>query len=362
MAVSIQRLQSEAIDSYGSKQAYDNLARYNGVIWWLGQKGNIVLKEGGLTFRERILYGLNSNVGFRGAGAPVPQTDDEGFTLAVVDQKTIDGAIVYNQKELDQVRGTPALAVDLVTDKTEQFSDTWVQVWANALLQASPGADDPITLLGGSGVANSILLPTAPASQTVTTAGISRSETVTLPDGSTIRWWANQYSSTSYDLTATAGRRGLYLDVYSKCIRGNGGGWEPDFGLIGDVVWASLEAAGDANRRYTADEASLKLGFENIRFHNAVLFIDRSPRMLNGSAGKVIFLNSKALKLHVLQGTGGVTKEMLDQRNNLKSVPIFWKHKNMSEYNTLKYNWLGYCNANLVPKSLQDHGLADNCI
>lgn len=358
----IGRLQSEAIDNYGTKQAYDNLARFNGVIWFLGQKGNIVFEEGGQpSFRERMLYGLNTNVGFRGKNAAVPQTDDEGFTLISVPQKVIDGSIVYNQIELDQVRGNSALAVSLVDDKTNQFADSWVQEIAAKLLQASPGDNDPYTLLGASGEGDAICIPQAPASQTATTGGIARSETTTLTTGEVIRFWANQYSNTSYDLTTTAGRRGLYLDVYSKCVRGNGKGWEPDFGLVADVVWASLEASGDANRRYVVDEKTLNLGFENIRFHNAVLFIDRSSRMLNGTAGKVLFLNSRALKLKVLMGSGGVTKDMLDQKNNLKSVPIFWKHKDMSEYNTLKRNWLGYCNLNLVPKSLQDHGLADNC-
>ncbi len=363
MAVPFTQLQSEAIDNYGSKDAYDNLARFNGVIWWLGQKGNIQFEEGGQPdFRERILYGLNSNVGFRGKGVAIPQNQDSKYTLVSVPQKIVTGAINYNQVDIDRVRGNSALAISLIDDETKAFSDTWVQVMHNALTQATPGNDDPLTLLPASGQgAKGILEPAAPASQTATLGGIPRSETVTLPDGTTVRWWANQYSNTAFDLTSSTGRRGLYLNVYSKCIRGNGAGWEPDFGLCSDVVWASLSATADGNRRYVVDEKSLELGFENIRFHNAVLFVDRSDRFLNGSAGKVAFLNSKALKLKVLSGSGGVTKEMLDQRNNLKSVPIFWKHKEMSDFNTLNYNWVGYCTLNLVPKSLQDLGLSDNC-
>lgn len=365
MAVPFTRLQSEAIDNYGTKEAFDNLARFDGVIWWLGQKGQIVFEDGGQPdFRERILYGYNTNIQFTGKNDPIPQNDDEGYTLASVPQRIIDGAIKYNQIELDQVRGNSAIAEGLIQDKTKQFGTTWVQTVAGSLRKASPGVNDPYSLLPSSSTAdyaNGILAPVAPASQTATTAGIARSNTVTTPEGQTVRWWANQYSSTSYDLTGTAGRRGLYLDVYSKCIRGNGKGWEPDFGLCSDVPWASLAAAADGNRRYTFDEKVLDFGFENIKFNNAVLFIDRSTRMANGTAGKIAFLRSEALKMKVLMGSGGVTKEMLDERNNLKSVPIFWKHKGMSDYASLNYNWVGYCTMNLVPKSLQDHGLADNC-
>lgn len=366
MAVSFTRLQSEAIDNYGSKEAFDNLARFDGVVWWLGQKGNIVFETGGQpTFRERILYGHNTNIGFRGKNAPIPQNDDEGYTLATAPQQLISGAIKYNQQELDQVRGNWAIAESIIKDKTDQFGTTWVQTVAGQIRQASPvPATDMLTLLPSSSsadYANGILAPVAPASQTATTCSIPRSETTTSPEGQTIRYWANQYSNTSYDLTAAAGRRGLWLDVYSKCVRGNGKQFEPDFGLCGDVAVASLSATADGNRRYTFDEKVLEYGFENIKFNNAVIFIDRSTRFINGSAAKVAFLNSRALKLKVLQGSGGVTKDMLDERNNLKSVPIFWKHKGMSDYASLNYNWVGYCTMNLVPRSLQDLGLADNC-
>ena len=365
MAVPFNRLQSEAIDNYGTKDAFNGLARFCGLVWYLGQKGNIVFETGGQPdFRERLMYGPNTTIAFRASTGTVPMTDDDGFTLISVPQKTMTGAILYNQKEVDQVRGNSALAKSLIEDKTRQFSTSWTEVVAQTLLQETPGADDPYTLLGGSGVGNAILLPQAPASQTAVTGGIARSEVATITIGSTSvtrRFWANQYSNTSFDLTSVAGRRGLYLNVFSKCIRGNGAGWKPDFGLTSDVVEASLGSADDNLRRYGPDEKAMNIGFDTIKFHGATMFVDRSDRFLNGSAGKVAFLNSRALKLKVLNGTGGVTKDMVDEENNLKGLPLFWKHKNQSEWNTLRFNWLAYCTMGLVPLSLQDHGLADNC-
>ena len=365
MAVPFNRLQSEAIDNYGTKDAFNGLCTFDGVIWYLGQKGNIVFETGGQSdFRERLMYGPNTTIAFRGKSATIPMVDDEGFTLISVPQKTIDGAILYNQVEVDQVRGNSALAKSLIEDKTKQFSTTWPMVVAGAIRQASPGADDPYTLLGASGEGKAILIPQAPAAQTAVTGGIPRSEIATITIGAstiTRRFWANQYSNSSYDLTSVAGRRGLYLDVFSKAIRGNGQGWKPDFGLCADVIEASLGAADDNLRRYGPDDKAMNIGFDTIKFHGATLFVDRSDRFLNGSAGKIAFLNSRALKLKVLNGTGGVTKDMVDEENNLKGLPIFWKHKNQSEWNTLRFNWLAYCTMNLVPLSLQDHGLADNC-
>ncbi len=360
MPLTIGRLQSEAIDNYGTKDAFNALARFDGVIWYLGQSGNIVFETGGQPdFRERLMYGPNTTIDFRGASAPVPMTDDEGFTLISVPQVMVSGGIVYLQKEVDQVRGNSALAKNLIADKTRQFTTSWPIIVASKLRQASPVGNDPYTLLGASGEGKAILLPQAPASQTATTGGIARSETVTV-GAETVRYWANQYSNASMDLTATAGRQSLYLNVFSKCVRGNGAGWSPDFGLIADVAKASLEAAGDANRRYTPDGKALEFGFKNIVFSGATLFEDRSSRFLNGTAGKVAFLNSKALKLKVLQGTGGVTKDMVDEENNLKGLPLFWFHKDMHDWTTFRSNWLAYCTMNLVPLSLQDHGLADN--
>lgn len=367
MPIPFNRLQSEAIDNYGTKDAFDGLASYEGVIWWLGKSGSIQFETGGQpSFRERLMYGPNTTIAFRGKAGTIPSTDDDGFTLIEVPMRTISGGIIYNQVEQDQVRGNSALAKSLIKDKTEQFASTWCLVVGGTLRQASPTANDPYTLLGASGEGSAILIPQAPASQTATTGGIARSEVATITIGSTTftrRFWANQYSNTSYDLTTVAGRRGLYLDVFSKCVRGNGRGWKPDFGIIADVIEASLGAADDNLRRYGPDEKTMSLGWDNIKFHGATLLVDRGAdsRFLNGSAGKVAFLNSKAIKLKVLQGTGGVTKDMVDERNNLSGLPLFWKHKEQSEFNTLRWNWIAYCTVGFVPLSLQDHGLADNC-
>lgn len=355
MAVPFDRLVSEALESYGQKEAYDNLRRHDGIIEAFGANEAIKIEEGGRdNFVERTLYGQNSNVAARGKQQQISTIDDEGFTQIKSPQKIVSGSIVWNQIELDQIAGDAKLAPGLIEDKTDQFGSTWVQVISDLLRQATPGANDPLTLLpsGTTGPVNGILIartPTQQGTDAATTCGISRGDN---------SWWRNQYSNTSYDLTATAGRRGLLLDVYLPCQRGSGRGMEPNVGVCGRAALASLAAFVDTGRRATFSESG-RANFanpENLVFNNATMIGDSSARF----SGKVAFLNTKALVIKVLKGQGKVTKEMLTQRNNLGSLPIFWKHKAMSDIDTLNYVSIGYITFNLVPKSLQDHGLADN--
>lgn len=362
MAVPFDRLTSEVLDNYGTMEAYDNLRAYDGIIEAFGRYGGIVQElGGGPSFKERVLYGQNTNVAFRSKTTQVDTNDDDGYTMASVTQRVISGAVVWNQVEADQVaEGSKWAIANLMQDKVNQFSSTWVQVVATALRQATPGANDPFTLLpdGNTGTVNGILIDRTPAQQATdaaTTAGISRGDN---------SWWRNQYSNTSYDLTTVAGRGALYADVYAPCVRGAGGLYEPNVAPCHAIVLGDLGASADNNRRgATADGSKAKFGYDSIMFYNAELIRDSSARFLNGTAGKVTFLSvgpKKALVLKFLKGQGGVKKEMLDQRNNLGSVPIFWKHKAHSDINSLNWVSIGYCVMSLVPKGLQDMGLADN--
>lgn len=366
--MNILRLQAEALDNYGDMEAFDLLLKQDGLVAWLGTKGMIQFESGGLTFRERLLHGYNTTIGHRGKNVAIPQTDDEGFTLAITPQALIDGSIVYNQQELDQVQGDPKIAPGLVADKTQQFQSTWIDQIAGALRQATPGANDPFTLLPSAttGTVNGILVARTPAQQVTdaaTTAGISRSETTTTKDGDTIRLWANQYATTQRDVSTVSGRANLHAELYGPCTFGATKDYEPDFGLCGTLVLSGFGAAADNNRRgvTASDEAMAKFGYDTIKFYNSTLIRDASSRFtISSTRHKLALLNSRTLKLKVLNGAGGVKKEMLDTKNNLKSLPIFWKHKNMSDYASLNYNFVGYLTYNLVPKALHYNGLHDN--
>jgi hypothetical protein len=373
MAVPFDRITSEALENFGNKKAYDNLAAKDGIVRAFGMGGGIQLAEGNKleivsggqsNFVERTMYGQNTNIAHRSKSQEVSVTDDEGYTLIKVPMRLIDGAIVYNQQERDSVAGDWAIAEGLIQDKFDQFNTSWVQVIATALRQAVPGALDPFTLLpsGTTGTVNGILIPRTPAQQATdaaTTAGISRGDN---------SWWRNQYSNTSYALQTVAGQAALYSDVYAACMRGMGVGWEPNIGICGNVVLGSLGATITNNARASyQDSVSQKsqIGRDSIMFYKAEICPDSSTRFVNGSASKLALINTNGLKIKVLRGQGNSLKGMLTQDNGMGSLPVFWKEGGEGSFvndpKTLLWIKLGYLTYNLVPKSLQDHGLADNC-
>lgn len=373
MSVPFDRITSEALENYGNKKAYDNLAAKDGIIRAFGENGGIdiarsdkmeIVVGGQSNFVERTLYGQNTNIAHRSKSQEVAITDDEGYTLIKVPQRLVDGAIVYNQIERDQIAGNWAIAPGIIEDKFDQFNTSFVQVIATALRQATPNANlDPYTLLpsGTTGTVNGILIARTPAQQATdaaTTAGISRGDN---------SWWRNQYSNTSYAVQTVAGQAGLYTDVYAACQRGMGTGWEPNIAICANIVMGSFGATITNNRRGTyqdAKSANSQLGSDKIKFYNAELTPDSSSRFLNGTAGKVAFINTAALKIKVLKGQGNSLKGMVDENNGMGSLPVFWKEGGEGSFvndpKTLLWIKIGYLTYNLVPKSLQDHGLADN--
>ena len=210
MAVPFTRLASQVLDHH-ELRLHNALKAANGVVAIFGQRGRIQVEDGGgENFNTRVLFAQNSNVGFRGKNAEIPTVDDEGVTMASTPQKVISGSMVVNQVERDQVKGKWAIG-QLIEEKMLQFETTFVQKWAEVLLQATPGSSDPFSLLpsGTSGTINGILSPVAPASAAGTTAGISRADN---------SWWRNQYSNTSIDMSTEAGDDSFYDEVYSKTI------------------------------------------------------------------------------------------------------------------------------------------------
>ncbi len=353
MAVPFTRLASQVLDNYNLK-LNDALKRFDGIISVLGSNGAIQYETGGgENFRERILYGENSNISFQSKNQQIGTVDDDGITMASVPQRTISGSIVINQVERDQVAEGSKWAIgNLMKDKMQQFMSTWVRVHATALRQAVPGANDPYTLLpsGTSGTINGILSPVAPAAAAGTTAGISRADN---------DWWRNQYTNQSIDISGEAGRALLYSLLYQNCVFGASLEDEPNFGVCSGAVLGDIGAAIDTNRRADyEDNKMFKLGFRGIMFFNAMLIRDSSTRFAN----KIALINTRDLVIKCLKSQGGkYRKDAADENNNLGTIPV-----NMSDFqrdiDSLNDVALAYSVCSLVPKQLRTHGLADNVV
>lgn len=353
MAVPFTRLASQVLDNYNLK-LNDALKRQDGIIAVLGATGAIQYETGGgPDFRERIMYGENTNVGWITKSQQITTVDDEGITMASVPQRQIAGAIVINQVERDQVANGSKWALgDLLKEKMKQFQSTWVRLHHDALLVAIPSATQPFTLLPSatSGTINGILSPVAPASAAGTTAGISRADN---------DWWRNQFTNTSIDISTEAGRAQLYALLYQLCVFGASLEDEPNFGVCAGFILGDLGAAIDTNRRADYEDNKLfKLGFRGIMFHNAMLIRDSSTRLANSIA----LINTRDLVIKCLRSQGGsYDKELADENNNLGTIPV-----NMGKFqrdiDSLNDVALGYSVCSLVPKMLRTHGLANNVV
>lgn len=346
------QLASTYLDNYDTK-LNNALKAANGVVAVLGAKGRI--KEelgGGDNFRTRVLYAGNPNVGFGAADAQVGTLKSDGITMSSVPQRFIRGAIVIGDVDRDRAARQGEWAIgNLIDDNMQQAMTTYVQEWASALLKSAPGANDPLTLLPSSAqAANGILSPQAPASQTATTAGISRGDN---------SWWRNQYTNTSIDISTEAGRALLYRLAYAPTVFGSSLEDEPDFGLTNDLVIGDIGASVDTNRRADyGDKLMAQLGLRGIMFYNAMLIRESSTQMAN----KVAFLNTRDLYLKFLRGTTpNSNRETWDQDNGMGAIPVNvlpFQH-DIDSFHTIS---LFYAVASLVPAQLRTHSLADNVV
>lgn len=354
MAVPFTQDQSTFLDNYGTR-LNNAIKRADGIIKVLFAKKAVEEEtSGGTNFRERVMYNVNQNIAWRGATTQIPTLEDDAITMASVPQKVISGTIVLNKVRLDRAKKNGEWAIGQLVEDCKMVAETgYVQAWADALRADAPGANDPYTLLPSSNAnsANGILAPTAPASQTATTAGISRADN---------SWWRNQYTNTSIDISAESGRATLRGTLYSACSFGAGMQDEPDFGVTSSAILGDLSSAVDSNRRGSYEDKFLaQLGLRGIIFDNAVLIRDTATKFAN----RIALINTRDLKIKYLSADGmnKVEKQTWDQENDLGGVPIQMGQW-VEDIDSL--NWVAkfYAVASLVPCQLRTHGLADNVV
>lgn len=354
MAVPYTQDQSTFLDNFGTRLA-NAAKRADGIIKVLFAKKSVEEEtSGGENFLERVMYGTNQNIAWRSATTQIPTLPDDAITMAKVPQKVISGTIVLNKVRLDRAKKEGDWAIGRLIEDCKKIAETgYVQTWANSLRADAPGANDPFTLLPSSNAnsANGILAPTAPATQTAVTAGISRADN---------SWWRNNYTTTSIDISAEAGRASLHSLAYLPCVFGASMDDEPDFGVTSGAILADLGAAVDTNRRGDYEDKFLaQLGLRGIIFHNAVLIRDAAATFDN----TVALINTRDLKVKYLSSDSmnKNPKENWDQENDLGGVPV-----NMGQWieDIDSLNWIAkfYAVASLVPCQLRTHGLADNVV
>lgn len=355
MAVPASHALTSYLDNYDTN-LNDALKRADGIIAVFGAKGRIKEEtSGGPGFKVRVMYGTNPNVAWGTTTGQINTAATEAKTMATVPQKFIRGTIALNIVELSRAskQGEWSLG-DYVGEEKKIAAETYVQAWADALRADAPGANDPFSLLPtAANAANGILSPQAPASQTATTAGISRADN---------SWWRNQYSNSSIDISAEAGRSTLQ-QLYLLTVNGSTVDDEPDFGLTNSLVISDLTQGVNTNRRAGyGDELMAKLKLSGIMFENAMLIRDAASKLTS----KICFINTRDLYIKFLRMTAsGVgesgTKENWDQSNSMGAVPVtvFPFTRDIDSFHFV--SMFGAV-ASLVPAQLRTHALADNVV
>lgn len=280
MSVPYTKMQTEALYIH-SKELYDLISENIALVGVLGDKGRIKIIEGGLGWKERVMYGSDPNAAHGSRYGQIGTERLENMTMATYDPAFFRTSVVINHVDRDQAKGDAALG-DLVEDswavaKEYAVKKIGTDLWASS--QADSNHPLPIP----------VLIPeTAEASQTGTDRGGI--------DSAANDWWRSRYYGTTIsDIGAAAGLKVLQEEI-NKCSRSSARASQPDFALTTSPLYARFTSTSDSYRRFAPDDNMAKLGFESVKFGNmSVLWDTQCP------SGNFYILNSKKIKIKCLK-------------------------------------------------------------
>jgi hypothetical protein len=331
-----------------SPKIFENIFLNNGVLVLLGDKGKVRIVQGGNRFDERTHLGQNSNVAHRDPYNKIDSGFQDNWKTAQYGQATIDGATPVNLVELAQNQGKHQVGeTKLAQDALDDLMNTFPNKVAEALMQTTSGANDPLSLIEE-------LPATAFGSQTRTTGGIVRSDYPGTGVGGRTKAWQTQYSNSSADIGAAAGIATISAFL-RKCSEGSAKNMQPDIALTTDGVFAQSAGAADVLRRYGVNDTLIKYQFNHIMINEAAVISD-----VNVPAGNLIALNTNFMRVQVLAGPN--TKRTGDVKvvgDGAVSVPIQISNPIESE-DYLKYTIKAWMTYNVTFGALKYHGRMDN--
>lgn len=310
----------------------NDIKRNEGVIAVFGARKRIRFQDGGDQIRLRREMAENANVAFRGPTAQIDTALPSNWETAAWNFAHLTGSAVVNEIEQDMNQSEFQIS-SLVEGVLDNLKNTIVRQVAGGFREASPGANNPESLL-------TMLPATAPASQTGTFGGITRSNAT---------GWVSQFNSTAADLTAVAGINTLTTFIIGDLTFGAGVSEQPDFGLCDRVPFSSLMAFATNQMRYNTDEKTAQLGFPNVKFLNATLIVDPQLTAL-GITGTIFFLNTNYCFIKVLRGPS--MKTIGEEPDTLPVTIKTWLD-DLDSFNKVALARVSY---NLVTNSLRRHG------
>ncbi len=269
-----------AIESRRRKIA-DNVTKNNALLLHLKEKGRILPITGGNTILEEISFAENGNASYYSGYDLLPVAAQDVISAAQFSLKQAAVPVTISGLEKLQNDGREKM-IDLM-DARLGVAESTLQ---NIITQ---GCYSDGTIFNGKAIVglDAAVEATATASQTSTYAGISRT---------TFSFWRSQCTSTTADISTAAKVQSVTNALWATTIRGPD---RPDFGIMDNNYWADFMASLQAIQRFTTSK-SADLGFENIQYMNANLYLDGGIGGFAGDAvsthGTLYLLNSKYLK------------------------------------------------------------------
>lgn len=183
------------------KQTADTISKANALLMKLEEKGNIRTFDGGVTIREALDYGTNSNVQFISGSETFGVGATESVTSAEYSIKQLVGSVAINGLEKIQNSGKGKL-IDLVAAKMKNLDRSMKNLVGTEL------HSDGTTYSSKTITGTLLMCPTTVTSGTY--AGINRATTGN-------EFWRPQITTTT--LTA-ANSAALMTDLYISTSRG----------------------------------------------------------------------------------------------------------------------------------------------
>lgn len=260
-----------------TNKAIDNISRNNALYYKLNQNGSIVGETGGYVFREKLLYGTNTNVQAQSAYSSFNTNYQDYLTYAEYGQKVYTGTAVFNDIDVSQNSG-PQQLVDLVKTGIDSLLITLANTMGTDLFT---DGSNPYTIEG-----LQLLLSKTPTSGVV--GGIDRAANV---------FWRNKAFSFAAQVPAVTPSSSTIQDgmnsLWIQCQEQSASDL-PDILIADGIFWDFFrKSLTDIQRVQDAKKA--EAGFEVLLFKSAEVSYDP-----NCPASTMYFVNSKHMKLKYL--------------------------------------------------------------
>lgn len=282
MAPGISELLTMSTYSVG-KDLADNISKANAVLYKLEEKGNIEPFDGGVTIRQALDYGFNTNVQFISGAEQFSVGAVESFTSAEFSIKQLVGTVAINGLEKIQNSGKGKL-IDLVSSKMKNLRRSMKNIVGTEI------HSDGTTYSSKTITGFLAMLPTTVTSGTY--GGINRATAGN-------EFWRPQIKTNT---AATATVQADMTELYINCSRGTD---HTDLIVAGGTAFKIYQNSLQAQLQIINPKMG-EAGFTTVRFMGADVVLEGGA--LSGTLGHgitathMLFLNTETIHWRPFEG------------------------------------------------------------